>query len=157
MTVILIVISALYKLLLFTKQTPKPPSKLKDNDQLGFGIIGMGPMGAFVADILQDSGHLVVCANRRDKHYNYHKNRFKIYDLDEMDEFCVESIDIIILAVSISALEEVIKIIPPSVFADKLVVDMCSIKVKSIYTLQLYKITPTFYNMVHRSMHHMLC
>jgi hypothetical protein len=104
------------------------------------GIIGFGPMGKYLADLLSRNGHHVACANRRDAYFDDSNISYKLYALDELDQFCSEQLDIIIIAVSISSIEGVLSSIPSFVFENKLVIDICSVKV--IYYLFAARIIP---------------
>lgn len=101
------------------------------------GVVGFGPFGQFVAQVLLPSCSAVRVANRLDKSYaqaienNSIDPRFEFYRLDDMATFA-EGLEVIILAVSISSLEAVLSNISPNIFCGKLVVDVCSVKVKIV-------------------------
>ena len=104
------------------------PSPFTDSS-LSIAIVGLGPMGRFVADLYQRGGHRVICINRRDEHYDAHRERYNMLELERLQPAELSAVDVIIMAVSISSLQQVLQAIPAEVFAEKLVLDMCSVKV----------------------------
>ena len=99
------------------------------------GVIGYGPFGTLLSNLLAaDVGNLSVrVVNRMDESYtrtleDCDVNNLKLYMPEDILQFS-EGLDVIILAVSIASLEEVLTVNPSKIFHNKLIVDVCSVKV----------------------------
>lgn len=103
---------------------------------MNIGVIGYGPFGKLLTDLLIESHcyNSVRVANRLDENYiqdrkcSSQERLHELYSLDDVSSFA-KGLEVIVLAVSISSLESVVRECPPDVFCDKLVVDVCSVKV----------------------------
>ncbi|MFT4245557.1 MAG: prephenate dehydrogenase/arogenate dehydrogenase family protein [Micrococcaceae bacterium] len=84
------------------------------------GIIGFGPFGEFTAKVLAPYGEIFVNA-KEDIPEEYHPITFT--ELANMD--------IIILAIPLEAYESILKELRPLLMPETVVVDVCSVKVKS--------------------------
>lgn len=99
------------------------------------GVIGYGSFGKFLTQLLLPSlSSPLRVANRLDQSYahelesNNSNAQIEFYHLDDLITFA-ERLDVIILAVSICSLETVLQGCPAELFSNKLVVDVCSVKV----------------------------
>jgi len=102
------------------------------------GVIGYGPFGKFLTQLLLQRNDISVrVVNRLDSSYiDDLKNNKSEVDLrcklykgwEELVSFAAD-LDAILLAVSIASLEGVLEGCPVEIFRNKLVVDVCSVKV----------------------------
>jgi len=93
------------------------------------GIIGFGNFGSFIAEYFAKE-HAVICVNKEDVVFSDNSVPFKFFRLDEISKLSAEALDVIVLAVSISSIEDVLKLCPPTIFQNKLVIDVLSVKVR---------------------------
>ncbi|MFT4186084.1 MAG: prephenate dehydrogenase/arogenate dehydrogenase family protein [Micrococcaceae bacterium] len=84
------------------------------------GIIGFGPFGEFTAKVLAPYGEIFVDA-KEEVPEEYHEIAFA--ELADMD--------IVILAIPLEAYENILKKLHPLLNPETVVVDVCSVKVKS--------------------------
>lgn len=103
-------------------------------------MIGYGPFGKYLTQLLIDSPqhqhhhvraidrHSVEFAAEMDDVRNESTVRFELFTLDDIEAFA-NDLDTIIMAVSISALATVLGSVPSEIFHEKLIVDVCSVKV----------------------------
>lgn len=116
---------------------PPPTSKSADmllknkSNPLRIGIIGFGTFGQFLAKTFVKN-HDVFCISRDDKSLvakSLGVEYFPFYDINALDRV---GCDVILFAVSIISFEEVLRMVPPDVLKGKLVVDVLSVKVRSV-------------------------
>ena len=117
---------------------------------LRIGIIGYGSFGKLLSELFleNDDVDVVRVANKLDENYdpeqlvlnsskNNNHRQYEFYDLKDLMSFGC-GLDVIVLAVSIPSLEVVLQNCPIEIFSDKLVVDVCSVKVNPCQLKQCY-------------------
>jgi prephenate dehydrogenase len=104
-------------------------------------IIGAGKMGVWFANFCKENGEHVILADRnRDKLTKLSKE----FDVETADlAEAVQEADNIILCVSISAFEDVVKKIAPYVREGQNVLDICSVKEHPVKIMHRYIKGPT--------------
>lgn len=88
------------------------------------GVIGLGSFGTFITTLLPES--TTVLGYDTQTHVES-PSRIKRVALEEMCQA-----DAIILAVPLTAYEEVLKVLKPNLKSETLIIDICSVKVKSV-------------------------
>jgi prephenate dehydrogenase len=89
-------------------------------------IIGAGKMGVWFAKFFLEEGYSVVVADRNKEKLSKLKSEIAVETADFVE--AVQNADRVLICVSISAFEAVIKTISPSIREDQVVMDICSIK-----------------------------
>jgi prephenate dehydrogenase len=89
-------------------------------------IIGAGKMGVWFAKFFLDEGYSVVVADRNKEKLSKLKSEISVETADFVE--AVQNADRVLICVSISAFESVVKTISPSIREDQVVMDICSIK-----------------------------
>jgi prephenate dehydrogenase len=89
-------------------------------------IIGTGKMGGWFAKFCKEKGDQVILTGRDMAKSTYLGKELGVQSLDMLE--AVKIADRIIVCVSISAFEEVIKIIAPHIRENQIIMDICSIK-----------------------------
>jgi len=89
-------------------------------------IIGAGKMGVWFAKFFLEEGYSVVVADRNKEKLSKLKSEIAVETADFVE--AVQNADRVLICVSISAFEAVVKTIAPSVREDQVVMDICSIK-----------------------------
>jgi prephenate dehydrogenase len=89
-------------------------------------IIGAGKMGVWFAKFFLEEGYSVVVADRSKEKLSKLKSEIAVETADFVE--AVQNADRVLICVSISAFEAVIKTISPSIREDQVVMDICSIK-----------------------------
>ncbi len=99
-------------------------------------VIGAGKMGVWFAKFFQSKGFDVVLADRKKEKLA----KLKDLNVELTDDFkaAVKNAEQILLCVSISAVEEVVKAISPAVQEGQVVMDICSIKEAPVKTMHQY-------------------
>ena len=99
-------------------------------------VIGAGKMGVWFAKFFQSKGYVVVLADRKKEKLA----KLKDLHVELTDNFktAVQDADQILLCVSISAVEEVVKAISPAVHEGQVVMDICSIKEAPVKIMHQY-------------------
>jgi prephenate dehydrogenase len=98
-------------------------------------ILGAGKMGVWFAKFFLAEGYSVVVADRKKEKLTKLKQELAVETADFAE--AVENADRVLICVSISAFEEIIKKISPAVRNGQIVMDICSIKdvpVKTMHT-----------------------
>lgn len=96
--------------------------------QLKVGIVGFGTFGQFIAKRLILAGHRVLCTSRT-PYYQEAKNIGADF-FEDVDDFCEEHPDVVILASSILSTEKVLRSLPVQrLKRSTLFVDVLSVKV----------------------------
>lgn len=88
-------------------------------------VIGAGKMGVWFARFFQSKGYTVTLADRKQEKLSKLKK-----EVNTTTDFkqVIQGADQILLCVSISAFEDVVKTISPAIRKDQVVMDICSIK-----------------------------
>lgn len=89
-------------------------------------IIGAGKMGVWFAKFFLEEGYSVVVANRKKEKLLKMKKELAVETADFLE--AVKGSDIVLICVSISAFEDVVKKISPAIRKGQVVMDICSIK-----------------------------
>jgi len=89
-------------------------------------IIGAGKMGVWFAKFFLEEGYSVVVADRKKEKLSKLKKELAVETADFVD--AVKSADRVLICVSISAFEDVVKKISPAMREGQIVMDICSIK-----------------------------
>ena len=99
-------------------------------------VVGAGKMGVWFAKFFQSKGYDVVLADRKKEKLT----KLKDLNVELTADFkaAVQGADQILLSVSISSMEEVVKAISPVVHEGQVVMDICSIKEAPIKTMHQY-------------------
>jgi prephenate dehydrogenase len=97
---------------------------------LNICIVGFGCFGQFLYDIIP-KGHKIIAVDK-DADVINSTCETRVLSLSDTNKLCWESIDVFIFAVSIASLDEVLNQFQPNLFIDKLVVDVCSVKVSIV-------------------------
>lgn len=103
-------------------------AKLRKERQLVIGIVGFGTFGQFLAKRMVKFGHRVLATSRTD--YREIAQQHGIEYFLDMDDFCEEHPDVVILASSILSTEMVLRSLPVQrLKRSTLFVDVLSVKV----------------------------
>jgi prephenate dehydrogenase len=89
-------------------------------------ILGAGKMGVWFAKFFLEEGYAVVVADRNKEKLSKLKNEIAVETADFVG--AVQNADRVLICVSISAFEAVIKTIAPNIREGQAVMDICSIK-----------------------------
>jgi prephenate dehydrogenase len=89
-------------------------------------ILGAGKMGVWFAKFFLEEGYSIVVADRNKEKLSKLKNEFAFETADFAG--AVQNADRVLICVSISAFEAVVKTIAPSLREGQVVMDICSIK-----------------------------
>jgi prephenate dehydrogenase len=89
-------------------------------------VIGAGKMGVWFAKFFQSKGYMVTLADRKKEKLA----KLKDLKVDLTSDFkeAVQNADQVLICVSISAFEEVVKTLSPALHKGQIVMDVCSIK-----------------------------
>jgi prephenate dehydrogenase len=90
-------------------------------------VLGAGKMGIWFAKFFLEEGYSIVLADRNKEKLSKLKSELKVETADFVD--AVQNADRILICVSISAFETVVKMIGPHIRESQVVIDICSIKV----------------------------
>ena len=101
-------------------------------------IIGAGKMGVWFAKFFKSKDFDVVLADRKKE--KLVKLKAKDFQVELTSDFkaAIQNADQILICVSISAFEEVVKTISPAIQEDQVVMDICSIKETTVKTMHRY-------------------
>jgi prephenate dehydrogenase len=100
-------------------------------------VVGAGKMGVWFAKFFQSKGYDVTLADRKKEKLAKLKNELHV-DFTADFKQAVQNADQVLICVSISALEEVVKIISPALHEGQAVMDICSIKESPVKTMHQY-------------------
>jgi prephenate dehydrogenase len=89
-------------------------------------IIGAGKMGVWFARFFLEEGYSVVVADRNKEKLSKLKGEIAVETADFVE--AIQNADRVLICVSISAFEAVVKTIAPGIRKDQVVMDICSIK-----------------------------
>lgn len=125
--------AALYGITHRVKSVLRVTANTSHKKPLKIAIFGCGPFGQFLRKLLSEA-HTVVLVNRAaDACVADLNTAHTFYSLESIEagesDIAKEHIDVIIFAVSITSLEQVVARLPQDIFANTLVVDVCSVKV----------------------------
>ena len=101
-------------------------------------IIGAGKMGVWFAKFFKSQGFDVILADRNKEKIAKLRSTDIQVDLTSDFKSAVENADQILICVSISAFEEVVKTISPAIQDDQVVMDICSIKEAPVKIMHQY-------------------
>jgi len=101
-------------------------------------IIGAGKMGVWFAKFFKSQGFDVILADRKKEKIAKLKSTDLQVDVTSDFKSAVENADHILICVSISAFEEVVKTISPAIQDDQVVMDICSIKEAPVKIMHQY-------------------
>ena len=101
-------------------------------------IIGAGKMGLWFAKFFKSQGFDVVLADRKKEKLSLLKDKNLHVELTSDFKAAIQNADQILICVSISAFEEVVKTISPAVQEDQVVMDICSIKEAPVKIMHQY-------------------
>jgi prephenate dehydrogenase len=99
-------------------------------------ILGAGKMGVWFAKFFLAEGYSVVVADRKKEKLSKLKKELAVETADFAE--AVKDADRVLICVSISAFEEVVKKISPAVRDGQIVMDICSIKDLPVKTMHKY-------------------
>jgi len=99
-------------------------------------VIGAGKMGVWFAKFFESKGYDVILADRKKEKLEAQKE--VLVDLTTSFEEAVADADLIMLCVSINAMEEVVKVISPVLHEGQVVMDICSIKEAPVKIMHQY-------------------
>jgi prephenate dehydrogenase len=99
-------------------------------------VIGAGKMGVWFAKFFQSKGYNVVLADRKEEKLAKLKDLH--VELTADFKAAVKDASQILLCISISGMEEVVKAISPAVHEGQVVMDICSIKETPVKTMHQY-------------------
>jgi prephenate dehydrogenase len=99
-------------------------------------IGGAGKMGRWLAQLLQKEGHEVILADRSRDALLSAQEEIKTSIASNTE--AVKAAEVVILAVSIDAFEEVVREIAPAVSPDQIILDITSIKEAPVAAMQQY-------------------
>jgi len=103
-------------------------SRIQQERQLNIGIVGFGTFGQFLAKRLVQSGHRVLATSRTPYYEEAQALGVEFYE--DVDDFCEEHPDVVILASSILSTEAVLRSLPiQRLKRSTLFVDVLSVKV----------------------------
>jgi prephenate dehydrogenase len=100
-------------------------------------VIGAGKMGVWFARFFQSKGYTVTLADRKQEKLSKLKKELQVDTTTDFKK-AVQGADQILLSVSISAFEEVVKAISPAVCKGQIVMDVCSIKETPVNIMHNY-------------------
>ena len=89
-------------------------------------ILGAGKMGAWFAKFFLAEGHSVVIADRKKEKLAKLKAELAVETADFTE--AIENAERVLICVSISAFEEIVKTISPAIRDGQIILDICSIK-----------------------------
>jgi prephenate dehydrogenase len=101
-------------------------------------IIGAGKMGVWFAKFFKSKDFDVVLADRKKEKLVKLKDKDLQVELTSDFKAAIQNADQILICVSISAFEEVVKTISPAIQEDQVVMDICSIKEAPVKTMHQY-------------------
>jgi prephenate dehydrogenase len=96
-------------------------------------ILGAGKMGVWFAKFFLEQGYSVVVADRKQEKLTKLKEELAVETADFAE--AVKNADKVLVCVSISAFEEIVKRISPAVRDGQVVMDICSIKDVPVQTM----------------------
>jgi prephenate dehydrogenase len=96
-------------------------------------VLGAGKMGVWFAKFFLSEGYSVVVADRKQEKLTKLKQELAVETADFAE--AVEKADRVLICVSISAFEEIVKKISPAVRDGQIVMDICSIKDIPVQTM----------------------
>ncbi len=99
-------------------------------------ILGAGKMGAWFAKFFRDEGYSVIVADRKKEKMAKLEKQLAVETADFLK--AVSEADRIIICVSISAFESIVKMIAPSIRENQIVMDICSIKELPVKIMHKY-------------------
>ena len=122
-----------------TTEFPSIPVNLvtQQKDSLKIGIIGFGKFGQFLAKTFSKENK-VYAVGRSDMSAAAREIGCEFFPLFDMRSFAKIDCDVIILSCSIISFEEVLRNIPKDILKGKLIVDVLSVKVHAMKTMQQY-------------------
>jgi prephenate dehydrogenase len=100
-------------------------------------ILGAGKMGVWFARFFLEEGYSVVVADRKKEKLARLKNELAIETAADFAE-AVQDADRVLICVSISAFESVVKAISSSIREGQVVMDICSVKEKAVKIMHDY-------------------
>lgn len=100
-------------------------------------VIGAGKMGVWFARFFQSKGYTVTLADRKQEKLSKLKKELQVDTTTDFKK-AVQGADQILLSVSISAFEEVVKTISPAIRKGQVVMDVCSIKESPVNIMHKY-------------------
>jgi prephenate dehydrogenase len=100
-------------------------------------VVGAGKMGVWFAKFFQSKGYDVTLADRKQEKLAKLKNELQV-DFTADFKQAVQDADQVLICVSISAFEEVVKTISPVLHEGQVVMDICSIKESPVKTMHKY-------------------
>lgn len=106
----------------------KIPRNFISEHKLNIGIVGFGNFGQFLSKTFVRQGHIVSATSRTD--YSTIAASMGVRYFSQIETFCDESFDVIILSMSILSFESVLEKLPflTSKLNECLVVDVLSVK-----------------------------
>ncbi|MEM2099596.1 MAG: prephenate dehydrogenase/arogenate dehydrogenase family protein [Candidatus Bathyarchaeia archaeon] len=90
-------------------------------------VLGAGKMGTWFTKFFLEEGHSVVIADRNKEKLSKLKTELAVETADFAD--AVKGADSVLICVAISAFEDVVKLIAPSIRQGQIIMDICSVKV----------------------------
>jgi len=93
-------------------------------------VLGAGKMGVWFAKFFLDEGYSVVVADRKKEKLSKLKSELGVETADFVD--AVQCADRILICVSISAFEDIVRMIGPYVRKGQIVMDVCSVKASPV-------------------------
>lgn len=106
----------------------KMQNKVSKDKQLTIGIVGFGTFGQFLARRMVEAGHRVLATSRTPYYQQAAEMGAEFYE--DVDDFCEEHPDVVLLATSILSTEPVLRSLPLTrLKRSTLVVDVLSVKV----------------------------
>ncbi|KAG2447681.1 hypothetical protein HYH02_007141 [Chlamydomonas schloesseri] len=102
--------------------------RISDKDKLKIGIVGFGTFGQFLAKRLVARGHQVIATSRSP--YEDIARKIGVDYFQDLDDFCEEHPEVVLLASSILSTEKVLRSLPVQrLKRNTLFVDVLSVKV----------------------------
>ena len=99
-------------------------------------ILGAGKMGAWFAKFFRDEGYSVIVADRKKEKMAKLEKQLGVETAGFLK--AVSEADRILICVSISAFESIVKMIAPSIRKNQVVMDICSIKERPVKIMHKY-------------------
>lgn len=99
-------------------------------------VLGAGKMGVWFAKFFLAEGYSVVVADRKEEKLAKLKQELEVETADFVE--AVEKADRVLICVSISAFEGIVKKISPAIRDGQIVMDICSIKAVPVQTMHKY-------------------
>jgi len=99
-------------------------------------VIGAGKMGVWFAKFFLKEGYSVVVADRKKEKLEKLRSELGVETADFVE--ATENADRVLICVSISAFEEVVKKISPAISKGQVVMDICSIKALPVKVMHKY-------------------